>query len=62
MMDNLEKLTQDPGTVGEVLSYADKHYTIAIADNFEYTDPIDKSVSKKQARFWCLCQCNRTPS
>lgn len=48
MMENLEKLTQDPATVGKTLSCEGKSYTIAKTDNFEYTDPIDKSVSKKQ--------------
>jgi len=48
MMSNLQALIEDKATVGKSYSSANKSYSVAIADNFEYTDPIDKSVSKKQ--------------
>ena len=41
----------DPTTVGKSYSHGGKTYIIAKADNFEYTDPIDKTVSKKQASY-----------
>ena len=37
--------------VGKQFSYANKSYTVKLADDFEYTDPIDKSVSKKQVEY-----------
>jgi phosphoglucomutase len=48
MMANLQSLVDDKATVGKTYTHADKTYKVALADNFEYTDPIDKSVSKKQ--------------
>ena len=50
VMENVEKLTQDPSTIGKVFSYGGKSYTVDKADNFEYVDPIDKSISKKQVK------------
>jgi phosphoglucomutase len=49
MISNLEQMITDPTTVGKSYSYGGKTFTIAKADNFEYTDPIDHSVSRKQA-------------
>ena len=34
--------------IGKEFTEGDKTYKVAKADDFEYTDPIDKSVSKKQ--------------
>ena len=48
MMDDLEKLIADPALIGREFSYEDKSYKIEKADNFEYTDPIDGTVTKKQ--------------
>ena len=47
-MADLENKLSDPAMIGKTLSHGDKTYTIAKADNFEYTDPIDGSVAKKQ--------------
>lgn len=48
MMDNLNKFVDDPASVGKVYSSGSKSYTLAKADNFCYTDPVDSSVSKNQ--------------
>jgi phosphoglucomutase len=48
MMTNLNNLVQDASFIGKSFSHADKTFKVAKADNFEYTDPIDGSISKKQ--------------
>jgi len=53
MMSELEAKATDPSFVGTQLKAptSGKIYTVAKGDNFEYTDPIDKSVSKGQVSF-----------
>lgn len=34
-----------------------KTYTVAKADNFEYIDPVDKSVASKQVSLNCIPTC-----
>ncbi|GFR66176.1 phosphoglucomutase [Elysia marginata] len=49
LMEGLDKLIQDPKTRG--MTFSDptgKSYRMHHLDNFEYTDPIDGSVSKNQ--------------
>lgn len=48
MMDALEKRMAEGGFAGTALTGEGKSYKVAKADNFCYTDPIDKSVSAKQ--------------
>lgn len=48
MIHNLEKFISDPSVIGKSFSYNDKTFKIALVDNFEYTDPIDHSLSRKQ--------------
>lgn len=48
MMTVMEKTITDPVFVGKTLSAGGKSYTVKVADNFSYNDPIDKSVSTKQ--------------
>lgn len=38
----------DRSFVGKQLSAGDKVYTVEKADNFEYNDPVDGSVSRNQ--------------
>ena len=53
MISNLESYIADPASVGKTYSHGGKTFKVAKADNFEYTDPIDHSVSKKQVSiFW----------
>ena len=54
MMTNLRQLIQDPAYSGKAFSQGDKSFTVAKIDDFEYTDPIDKSVAKKQVRYACI--------
>lgn len=48
MMADLETLMNDSKFIGSVHEYEDKSFTVALADNFSYTDPIDGSLSSKQ--------------
>ncbi|NWY76849.1 PGM1 protein, partial [Erithacus rubecula] len=48
MMKDLESVMFDRSFVGKQLSSGDKSYTVEKADNFEYNDPVDGSVSRNQ--------------
>lgn len=48
MVDKLEKTITDPSFIGREYSHGGKTYKVKVADNFSYTDPVDKSVSSKQ--------------
>lgn len=48
MMKDLEALMLDRSFVGKQFSANDKVYTVEKADNFEYSDPVDGSISKNQ--------------
>lgn len=48
MMENLNKKADDGSLKGQKLTSGGKSYKVAITDNFSYTDPIDKSITKKQ--------------
>lgn len=48
MMEELEKKVSSPEYKGVTLSAEGKSFTVQAGDNFEYTDPIDGSVAKKQ--------------
>lgn len=50
MVAQLDKTIFDPSFVGKVYSSGGKTYKVKVADNFSYTDPVDKSVSTKQVR------------
>lgn len=50
MMEKLEKTMKDPSFTGKDYSFGGKTYKVKVADNFSYTDPVDKSVSTKQVR------------
>lgn len=50
MMVDLNALVKDPSFIGKQFTQQGKTFTIAKADNFEYTDPIDGSISKAQVR------------
>ena len=44
MMDHLRKIAADPTNINDILN----SYQLKTSDDFCYTDPIDKSVSKNQ--------------
>lgn len=48
LMTDLEKKVTDPKIKGEKFTFGSKTYIFKQADNFEYCDPIDKSVTTKQ--------------
>ncbi|KAI0237271.1 Phosphoglucomutase-1 [Lamellibrachia satsuma] len=48
MVEKLEAMLREGSLTGKTFSRGDKQYVVAKADNFEYTDPIDGSVSKNQ--------------
>ncbi|XP_066989333.1 phosphoglucomutase-1 [Macrobrachium rosenbergii] len=48
MMAELDALSNDPSMIGKELSHGSKTYKVAKVDNFEYKDPIDGAVAKKQ--------------
>ncbi|OCT84838.1 hypothetical protein XELAEV_18022995mg [Xenopus laevis] len=48
MMKDLEALMFDRSFIGQQLSAGDKVYTVEKADNFEYSDPVDGSISRNQ--------------
>lgn len=48
MMAEMEKAITDASFAGKAFAAGGKSYTVQVADNFSYLDPIDKSVSTKQ--------------
>lgn len=50
MISELEKIVADPKFIGKQYTSGGKSYTVKVADNFSYVDPVDKSVSNKQVR------------
>lgn len=48
MIDHLQTTMFDKAFVGQTFTSGDKTYQVEKADNFEYTDPVDGSVSKGQ--------------
>ena len=53
MMDHLQKFVDEKGNIGKTfISASGKKYVVSKIDNFEYTDPIDHSVTKNQV-FHC---------
>lgn len=51
MMTNLEKTITGSAFIGKEYSHGGKTYKVKVADNFSYTDPVDKSVSTKQVGY-----------
>ncbi|PIO25063.1 hypothetical protein AB205_0173910 [Aquarana catesbeiana] len=48
MMKDLEAVMFDRSFIGQKLAVGDKVYTVEKADNFEYSDPVDGSISRNQ--------------
>jgi len=48
MMEKLRKYAETQELVGKEFEAAGKKFTVAMNDDFEYTDPVDGSVAKKQ--------------
>lgn len=50
IMNNLQKSVDNQELVGKVYSQGGKDFKVSKNDNFEYTDSIDHSVSRKQVQ------------
>lgn len=48
MMEDLEILITDKSFVKQRFAVEDKIYQVEKADNFEYTDPADSTISRNQ--------------
>lgn len=48
MMTNFDKMVASSSLTGKEFKHGDKSFKLSKMDNFEYTDPIDGSISKKQ--------------
>ena len=48
MMKELEALISDRSFMGKQFPVGDKVYTVEKIDNFEYSDPVDGSISRNQ--------------
>lgn len=48
MMEDLEIMIADKSFVKQRFAVEDKIYQVEKADNFEYTDPVDSTISRNQ--------------
>lgn len=48
VMQHLESYSTQSDFIGKQLSYGEKSYVVSLVDDFQYTDPIDKIVTKNQ--------------
>lgn len=48
MMEDLEILITDKSFMKKRFAVEDKIYKVEKADNFEYTDPVDSTISRNQ--------------
>lgn len=48
MMEDLEIMIAEKSFVKQRFAVEDKIYQVEKADNFEYTDPVDSSISRNQ--------------
>lgn len=48
MMEDLEIMIADKSFVKQRFAVEDKIYQVEKADNFEYTDPVDSSITRNQ--------------
>lgn len=55
MMKKLEEKVTSPSFVGQSLSSQGKTFVVKKGDNFEYVDPVDKSVAKNQVSTHFCC-------
>lgn len=51
MMEDLEILISDKSFVKRRFAVEDKIYQVEKADNFEYTDPVDSSITRNQVLY-----------
>uniref|UniRef100_A0A8C2J546 Phosphoglucomutase 1 n=1 Tax=Cyprinus carpio TaxID=7962 RepID=A0A8C2J546_CYPCA len=54
MMLDLELMISDRAFIGQVFTVGEKKYQVEAADNFEYSDPVDGTISRNQVIWWIL--------
>ena len=54
VMQHLKDTFAQADFVGKEFTYGDKSYQVSLADDFQYTDPIDHSVTTKQVKSFFL--------
>ncbi|XP_051569173.1 phosphoglucomutase-1-like [Myxocyprinus asiaticus] len=59
MIAHIQTTMSDKAFVGQKFSSGEKTYEVEKADNFEYTDPVDGSVSKGQGLRIIFSDCSR---
>lgn len=52
MMLDLELVVSDKAFIGQVFTVGEKKYQVEAADNFEYSDPVDGTISRNQVLFY----------
>jgi len=57
MVERLNAFIADKTSIGKEFTAAGKTFKVAKAEDFEYVDPIDKSVAKKQVETSLLVLC-----
>lgn len=50
MMEDVELMIADKSFVKQRFAVEDNIYQVEKADNFEYTDPVDSTISRNQVR------------
>jgi len=48
MMLDLELMISDKAFIGQIFAVGEKKYQVETADNFEYSDPVDGTISRNQ--------------
>lgn len=48
MMLDLELMISDKAFIGQIFTVGEKKYQVETADNFEYSDPVDGTISRNQ--------------
>lgn len=56
MMEDLEIMIGDKSFVKQRFAVEDKIYQVEKADNFEYTDPVDSTITRNQVHntYWAV--------
>lgn len=60
MMEDLEIMIADKSFVKQRFAVEDKIYQVEKADNFEYTDPVDSTISRNQVHTGLYLCNNKT--
>lgn len=50
MMLDLELMISDKAFIGQIFTVGGKKFQVETADNFEYSDPVDGTISRNQVK------------